>query len=186
MAMGLRLLPAIAPWPASKRLRLNFRTCPRRLRSCVERIPTRLHRQRLRRAPPAAGLHCLEILMHDSGLPLPTQASSGRARCFCGASIDIAITDQHVCEAHMDAQRMKLSTAPIPILRRPRASWKSPTLRKPCKTSWRLLCQARQEQESLSPIVVPRLQAAIAPEQVKRSATERVEHCPDQRGLLPA
>jgi hypothetical protein len=27
--------------------------------------------------------------MHDAGRPLPTQASDGRARCFCGAAIDI-------------------------------------------------------------------------------------------------
>jgi hypothetical protein len=39
--------------------------------------------------------------MHDAGLPLPTQSSSGRARCFCGAAIDIAVTDLHVQNAHM-------------------------------------------------------------------------------------
>jgi hypothetical protein len=39
--------------------------------------------------------------MHDAGLPLPTQSSSGRARCFCGAMIDIAVTHQHVHNAHM-------------------------------------------------------------------------------------
>jgi hypothetical protein len=44
--------------------------------------------------------------MHDAGLPLPTQSSSGRARCFCGAAIDIASTDPHVYETHMtDRQR---------------------------------------------------------------------------------
>ena len=40
--------------------------------------------------------------MHDTGLPLPTQSSSGRARCFCGATIDIAGTDRHVYDVHMD------------------------------------------------------------------------------------
>ena len=39
--------------------------------------------------------------MHDAGLPLPTQLASGRARCFCGAAIDIAVTDIHVQNAHM-------------------------------------------------------------------------------------
>jgi hypothetical protein len=39
--------------------------------------------------------------MHERGLPLPTQLASGRARCFCGASIDIAGTDQHIHEAHL-------------------------------------------------------------------------------------
>jgi hypothetical protein len=38
--------------------------------------------------------------MHDAGLPLPTQLSSGRARCFCGAVIDIAGTGPHVQQAH--------------------------------------------------------------------------------------
>ena len=39
--------------------------------------------------------------MHGAGLPLPTQLATGRARCFCGAAIDIASTDRHVYEAHM-------------------------------------------------------------------------------------
>jgi hypothetical protein len=39
--------------------------------------------------------------MHDAGLPLPTQSSNGRARCFCGATIDIAVTHQHVFEVHV-------------------------------------------------------------------------------------
>jgi hypothetical protein len=39
--------------------------------------------------------------MHDAGLPLPTQSASGRARCFCGASIDIASTAPYVDEAHL-------------------------------------------------------------------------------------
>jgi hypothetical protein len=39
--------------------------------------------------------------MHDAGLPLPTQLASGHARCFCGAAIDIAVTDLHVQKAHM-------------------------------------------------------------------------------------
>ena len=29
--------------------------------------------------------------MRDASLPLPTQLASGRARCFCGAAIDIAV-----------------------------------------------------------------------------------------------
>jgi hypothetical protein len=39
--------------------------------------------------------------MHEAGLPLPTQSVTGRARCFCGAAIDPAGTNQHVYEAHM-------------------------------------------------------------------------------------
>jgi hypothetical protein len=39
--------------------------------------------------------------MYDAGLPVPTQSSNGRARCFCGATIDIAGTYPHVREAHM-------------------------------------------------------------------------------------
>ncbi|MBR1281618.1 hypothetical protein JQ597_06180 [Bradyrhizobium sp. AUGA SZCCT0177] len=42
--------------------------------------------------------------MHVAGLPLPTQSTSGWARCFCGATIDIAVTDRHVHDAHMDSQ----------------------------------------------------------------------------------
>jgi hypothetical protein len=39
--------------------------------------------------------------MHDAGLPLPTQSTSGRARCFCGAAIDIPGITAHVYAAHM-------------------------------------------------------------------------------------
>jgi hypothetical protein len=39
--------------------------------------------------------------MHDRRLPLPTQMSNGRSRCFCGAEIDIRGVDTHICEAHM-------------------------------------------------------------------------------------
>jgi hypothetical protein len=42
--------------------------------------------------------------MHDAGLPMPTQSSSGRARCFCGAAIDIVVTDRHIYDAPMDSQ----------------------------------------------------------------------------------
>jgi hypothetical protein len=39
--------------------------------------------------------------MHDRGLPLPTQSSRARSRCFCGAEIDIAAVDRHIEDAHM-------------------------------------------------------------------------------------
>lgn len=38
--------------------------------------------------------------MHDLRLPLPTQSTKGRSRCFCGAEITIAGMDQHVSAAH--------------------------------------------------------------------------------------
>jgi hypothetical protein len=56
--------------------------------------------------------------MHDAGLRLPTQFTSGRARCFCGAAIDIASADRHIYGAHMmDSQDARNSspTAPMPI-----------------------------------------------------------------------
>jgi hypothetical protein len=39
--------------------------------------------------------------VHDAHLKLPTQSTSGRARCFCGAPIDIPGTATHVYAAHM-------------------------------------------------------------------------------------
>jgi len=39
--------------------------------------------------------------MHDAGLPLPTQSSNGRSRCFCGVAIDMKGIGQHVREAHL-------------------------------------------------------------------------------------
>jgi hypothetical protein len=39
--------------------------------------------------------------MYDAGLPLPTQSTSGRTRCFCGAAIDNAGVDRHIQEVHM-------------------------------------------------------------------------------------
>jgi hypothetical protein len=42
--------------------------------------------------------------MHDEGLPLPTQRPDGRARCFCGAAIDIPSVGRHVIEHHSTGQ----------------------------------------------------------------------------------
>lgn len=39
--------------------------------------------------------------MWEMGRKLPTQIQEGRARCFCGAEIDIASMDRHVTAAHM-------------------------------------------------------------------------------------
>ena len=39
--------------------------------------------------------------MREAGLPLPTQSTSGEARCFCGAAIDNAGIDRHIREVHM-------------------------------------------------------------------------------------
>jgi hypothetical protein len=44
--------------------------------------------------------------MHDAGLPLPTQSTGGRARCFCGAEIDIASMSPHVNELTTLASRL--------------------------------------------------------------------------------
>jgi hypothetical protein len=41
--------------------------------------------------------------MWDAGCRMPTQSTSGRARCFCGATIDIQGTATHVYAAHMMA-----------------------------------------------------------------------------------
>jgi hypothetical protein len=41
--------------------------------------------------------------MWDAGCRLPTQLSGGRSRCFCGSSIDISGTEQHIYAAHMSA-----------------------------------------------------------------------------------
>jgi hypothetical protein len=38
--------------------------------------------------------------MWDSGMRMPTQMSSGRSRCFCGAPIDIMGVGAHVLNAH--------------------------------------------------------------------------------------
>ena len=38
--------------------------------------------------------------MWDAGMKLPTQLSTGRSRCYCGALIDIAGVGEHVSAAH--------------------------------------------------------------------------------------
>jgi hypothetical protein len=38
--------------------------------------------------------------MWDAGMKMPTQLPSGRSRCYCGASIDIAGVSEHVRSAH--------------------------------------------------------------------------------------
>ena len=40
--------------------------------------------------------------MHETGTPLPTQVTSGHAKCFCGAPLTIATVDSHIEQAHMD------------------------------------------------------------------------------------
>ncbi|MBR1157442.1 hypothetical protein [Bradyrhizobium sp. JYMT SZCCT0428] len=42
--------------------------------------------------------------MYDAGLPLPTQSTSGQARCFCGAAVNNAGVHRHILEAHMAVQ----------------------------------------------------------------------------------
>jgi hypothetical protein len=42
--------------------------------------------------------------MHDASRPLPTQLTSGRARCFCGVEIDNRGMDGHVAAAHLEMQ----------------------------------------------------------------------------------
>jgi hypothetical protein len=39
--------------------------------------------------------------MWDKGCRMPAQSTDGRARCFCGETIDIAGTPRHVYAAHM-------------------------------------------------------------------------------------
>jgi hypothetical protein len=41
--------------------------------------------------------------MHDAHCGLPTQLPEGRARCFCGATIDIPGMQSHVYAAHLAA-----------------------------------------------------------------------------------
>jgi hypothetical protein len=40
--------------------------------------------------------------MHDAGAKLPTAASSGRSKCFCGAEITVESVSDHVLAAHME------------------------------------------------------------------------------------
>ena len=40
--------------------------------------------------------------MHETGTPLPTQTTSGRSKCFCGAPLTIQSVDSHIEQAHMD------------------------------------------------------------------------------------
>ena len=42
--------------------------------------------------------------MREAGCKLPTEMADGSSRCFCGAEIDIAGTEQHVYTAHMVAR----------------------------------------------------------------------------------
>ena len=49
--------------------------------------------------------------MHDAGLPLPTQLTSGRARCFCGVEIDNKGLGDHVDAIHPEMHAMKFAEA---------------------------------------------------------------------------
>jgi hypothetical protein len=63
------------------------------LPKCAEADFEEYRRQRARTA--------WKYAMHDKGLPMPTQRSDGRSRCFCGAAIDIPGTSAHIYAAHM-------------------------------------------------------------------------------------
>ncbi|MGJ5149907.1 hypothetical protein [Bradyrhizobium sp. HKCCYLR1023] len=39
--------------------------------------------------------------MWDARCTMPTQATSGRSRCFCGTAIDLTTTSQHIYSCHM-------------------------------------------------------------------------------------
>ncbi|MGJ5036616.1 hypothetical protein ACQR13_21120 [Bradyrhizobium sp. HKCCYLRH3059] len=41
--------------------------------------------------------------MWDAGCRLPTQNTSGRSRCFCGAEIELATVESHIYSVHMAA-----------------------------------------------------------------------------------
>jgi hypothetical protein len=38
--------------------------------------------------------------MHDEKMPMPTQRTDGRARCFCGEEITNASVEMHIHELH--------------------------------------------------------------------------------------
>jgi hypothetical protein len=41
--------------------------------------------------------------MWDAECKLPTQVADSRSTCFCGAAIDVADVESHVCAAHMES-----------------------------------------------------------------------------------
>jgi hypothetical protein len=41
--------------------------------------------------------------MWETGKQLPTQTSTGRSTCYCGATLTIGDTDEHVFSAHMES-----------------------------------------------------------------------------------
>lgn len=43
--------------------------------------------------------------MHDAGCRMPTQSTTGRSRCFCGAEITTLGVDNHIRALHMAAFR---------------------------------------------------------------------------------
>ena len=46
--------------------------------------------------------HAWKLAMWNAGCSLPTQTADGRARCFCGAPIDVKSMDQHTYAVHME------------------------------------------------------------------------------------
>ncbi|WP_315705077.1 MULTISPECIES: hypothetical protein [unclassified Bradyrhizobium] len=43
--------------------------------------------------------------MWDAGCRMPAQNSTGRSRCFCGATIELGTTEAHIYAHHMQALR---------------------------------------------------------------------------------
>jgi hypothetical protein len=44
--------------------------------------------------------HAWKNRMHDEKMPMPTQRTDGRARCFCGEEITNASVEMHIHELH--------------------------------------------------------------------------------------
>jgi hypothetical protein len=65
------------------------------MKSCLPKRPAAL-------APEVSGFVDATVMLppHRHDCKLPTQAASGRARCFCGAEIGITDMDAHIYAAH--------------------------------------------------------------------------------------
>ena len=46
--------------------------------------------------------------MQEAGCRMPAQNTSGQSRCFCGATIDLKNTTQHVHAGHMTGPRVRM------------------------------------------------------------------------------
>jgi hypothetical protein len=112
MEMGRGFLSGLTPRSFPQRLRLKLRRGAGRFRESLDGLSAPVLEADFDEYRRQCAWTAWKYAMQEAGLPLP---SSGQARCFCGATIDIAVTDRHINEAHMMDLQLARTTSIVAL-----------------------------------------------------------------------